>query len=498
VAITAQTTYGPVAGVTKDGVHVFRGIPYAAPPIGELRFVPPRPPERWDGTRDATQFSPAAPQLQSQIELIDMKDLKTSEDCLYLNVWTPSVDTGRRPVMVWIHGGAFVGGAGATPWYDGTSFASRGDVVVVTINYRLGVLGFAYFDEIVDGINGTANLGLLDQIAALEWVRDNIASFGGDPDQVTVFGESAGAMSIGTLLGAPSAKGLFKRAILQSGAGRHISPTEEASRVAREVLDELSLKDPSADDLQALSVDQILSAQTMVLVRNWGRTPGLPLQPVLDGVILPEHPFDAIEKGATEGIPLLVGTTRDEWLLFTLLDPTHETLTEDELVDRSTRVFRGEEQARAALKTYAAERSDATPGELWAAIQTDRIFRNPSHQLVERHPGDAFVYLFTYCTPVMGGRLRSCHALEIPFVFNNLDAPGVPGLAGRATPEMRELALSMHEAWISFVREGRPASTHLPEWPPYTSGRRATMVFGDQTGVVDDPLGDERRLWDER
>jgi para-nitrobenzyl esterase len=374
----------------------------------------------------------------------------------------------------------------------------QGDVVVVTLNYRLGVLGFGYFDDVVEGLGETANLGILDQIAALEWVRDNIASFGGDPDQVTVFGESAGAMSIGTLFGTPAAKGLFKRAILQSGAGRHISLREEASRIAREVLDELDLKDPTPEDLRELSIEQILNAQAIVLFRNWGRTPGLPFQPVLDGVVLPEHPFDAVESGATERIPVLIGTTRDEWLLFSLIDPTHATLTEDELLERATRVFRDEEHARTALKVYSAERPDASPGELWSAIQTDRIFRNPSLRLVERHNGEAFVYLFTYCSPVMGGRLRSCHALEIPFVFNNLDAPGVTGLAGSITPEMRQLAEAMHEAWIAFARTGRPESKRLPAWPPYTTERRSTMVIGDQTAVVDDPLADERRLWDQR
>jgi para-nitrobenzyl esterase len=498
VAITAETTCGRVAGLTKDGVHAFRGIPFAAPPTGDLRLRPPRAPESWDGTREATEFPPAAPQLPNRIELIDMPDLETSEDCLYLNVWTPGLDDGRRPVMVWIHGGAFIGGAGATAWYNGTSFATRGDVVVVTLNYRLGVLGFGYFDEVVGGMNGTANLGILDQIAALEWVRDNIASFGGDPDQVTVFGESAGAMSIGTLLGTSAAKGLFKGAILQSGAARHVSSREEGSRIAREVLDELDLKDPTPEELRSLSIEQLLSAQTIVLFRNWGRTPGLPFQPVLDGVVLADHPHDAVEKGATEGMPLLVGTTRDEMLLFSLIDPTHATLTEAELFERTERAFRDEEKARAALKVYSVERPDATPGDLWAAVQTDRIFRNPALDLVKRHRGDAYLYLFTYCTPVMGGKLRSCHALEIPFVFNNLDAPGVTGLAGPVTPEMRELALTMHESWIAFAREGRPMSTRLPEWPTYTSERRSTMVFGDQIEVIDDPLRDERRLWDER
>lgn len=494
VSPTARTTYGQVVGQTREGVHVFRGIPFASPPVGELRFRPPQPPEPWEGPLDATRFSSVAPQLPSTIELIDAGELDTSEDCLYLNVWTPGLDDAKRPTMVWIHGGAFIGGSGTTPWYDGTSFAIRGDVVVVTINYRLGVLGFAYFDDVVAGMEGSANLGILDQVAALEWVRDNIASFGGDPDQVTIFGESAGAMSVGTLLGTPSAKGLFKRAILQSGAVRHLSPRDEAVRIAGEVIEDLGLS-PTAGDLRGVPVGSLLTAQTNVLLRNWGRVPGLPFQPMVDGEVLPEHPLDAIGNGATADIPLLIGTTRDEMLLFSLIDPTHSTLTEDELVERATKIFGNEEKARDALKVYSSERPAATPGELWCAIQTDRTFRTPAHRLVEKHRGDAFFYLFTYCTPVMDERLGSCHALEIPFVWNNLDARGASQMTGPATTQMRELALGMHEAWIAFAREGRPASERIPDWPVYRPNERATMVFGDGASVVEDPLGAERRLW---
>ena len=497
MAITARTTHGQVVGQTEEGVHVFRGIPFAAPPTGDLRWRPPQPPEPWEGERDATRFSAVAPQLPSRIELIDAPDLDMSEDCLYLNVWTPGLDDAKRPVMVWIHGGAFIGGSGTTPWYDGTAFVTQGDVVVVTINYRLGVLGFACFDDVVDGIVGSANLGILDQVAALEWVRANIAAFGGDPEQITIFGESAGAMSVGTLLGTPAAKGLFQQAILQSGAVRHLSPREEAKQMASEVVQELGLEAPTAEELRTQPVDALLSAQAHVLLRHWGRTPGLPFQPMLDGEVLPEHPLDAIGNGATEDMPILIGTTRDEMLLFSLIDPTHETLTEDELVQRATKVFRGEDKARNALKVFSTERPDATPGELWCAIQTDRTFRTPSYRLVERHRGDSYMYLFTYCTPVMNGRLKSCHALEIPFVWNNLDAPGVKSMAGLPTDEMRELALGMHEAWIAFAREGRPESDRLPEWPAYTPDRRSVMVFGDGAEIVVDPLGDERRLWDE-
>jgi para-nitrobenzyl esterase len=494
--VVVETTFGRVEGAREGNICIFRGIPYAAPPVGERRFRPPNPPEAWTGVREAKPFGPAAPQLPSPLkDLLQSPDLEMSEDCLYLNVYTPEIDDGRRPVMVWIHGGAFTTGAGSLPWYDGTSFATRGDVVLVTINYRLGALGFMYLDELVPDLEGTANLGILDQIAALEWVQNNIAAFGGDPSQVTVFGESAGGMSVGTLMGLPAAKGLFSRATLQSGAVRHISDADEATGIAREILETAGVANPSAEALRAIDTERLLAAQGEVVLRHWGRVKGLPLQPVLDGHVIPSHPLDAIEGGSSSDLDVLTGTTRDEMLLFALLDPDHQTLDESKLLERATRVFGSEEAGRSAIETYAATRPDATPGMLWSAIATDLTFRIPSIDLIERHRGNCFVYLFAFCTPVMDGRLGSCHALEIPFVFNNLDAPGVERFAGPVTPHMRELALAMHEAWFTFARTGRPRSDLLPQWPPYEPDGRRTMIFGDECSVVDDPFSDERRLW---
>ena len=475
---------------------MFRGIPFAAPPTGANRFRPPQEVEAWTGARDATEFGPIAPQLPSPLEqILGSRELEMSEDCLYLNVWTPGLDDARRPVMVWIHGGAFTTGAGSIPWYDGTSFATRGDVVVVTINYRIGALGFLALDGIVDGLEDASNLGALDQIAALEWVRDNIARFGGDPGKVTVVGESAGAMSIAVLLGAPAAKGLFGRAILQSGAAQSVAERDQAERITREFLAELDLPQQDADALRSVPLEQILSAQGSVVLRNWGKVRGLPLQPVVDGVVLPQHPGDAIESGTSEGLDVMIGTTRDEWRLFALLDPSSGSLTSEELVERMARALGSEDAARRAIDVYSAREPGQTPGDLWSAFQTDRIFRSPATALADRHRGDTYMYLFTYCTEILDGRLRSCHALEIPFVFNNLDAPGVHRMTGPVTNSMRDLALAMHEAWIAFVRGGYPRSPRLPEWPRYERERRATMIFGERPALEEDPFADERRLW---
>lgn len=491
-----ETRSGTIEGRREGDVCVFRGIPFAAPPTDANRFRPPQPVEPWTGVRSATEFGPAAPQLPSPLEQVwGSRELEMDEDCLYLNVWTPAPDDARRPVMVWLHGGAFTTGAGSIPWYDGTSFATRGDVVVVTINYRIGALGYLLLDGIVEGLDGACNLGTLDQLAALEWVRDNIERFGGDPGRVTVFGESAGAMSVGVLLGVPSAAGLFGRAILQSGAAQSVGDRAQAERISHDFLTELDLAVADADALRAVPVNEILRAQGSVVLRHWGKVRGLPLQPIVDGRILPDHPHDAVASGSSEDMELIIGTTRDEWRLFSLLDPQYGSLTSEELLERMARALGSLDDARRAIEIYTAGEPSQTPSDMWSAFQTDRIFRGPATSLAERHRGDTFMYLFTYCTEIMGGRLRSCHALEIPFVFNNLDAPGVGLFTGPVTGEMRDLALAMHESWIAFARDGRPRSARLPEWPLYDRDRRATMIFGDSPALEEDPFADERRLW---
>ncbi|TMM15156.1 MAG: carboxylesterase/lipase family protein [Actinobacteria bacterium] len=492
---TVQTDKGPVVGSTTGPVHVFRGIPYARPPVGELRWRPPEEARPWTSPLDASSFGPIAAQNPSPLEQLFGADRpEQSEACLSLNVWTPGIDDTRRPVLVWIHGGAFVTGSGSTPWYDGTRLAAAGDVVVVTINYRLGALGFLELGELRDErYAASGNCGILDQVAALEWVRDNVSSFGGDPAQVTVFGESAGAMSVGTLLAVPAAHGLFGRAILQSGAASHVAERDKAQRVARDLLAELGLTSDDAGRLVDVPVDDLLAAQGRVVDRSW---PNLAFTPVVDGVTVPRPPLEAVTDGASAGIEVLVGTTRDEMRLFGLLDGRLAQIDDAQVEHRAASVF-GPSAAK-AVEVYRRSRPGAPAGDVWIAVLTDQVFRLPAIRLAEAqsiHQPATYMYLFTWATPILDGRLGSCHALDVPFVFDNLDQPGAGFFTGNGG-DRRELATRMSEAWLAFARQGAPAIASLPTWPAYEVGQRSTMVLDTECAVTDDPAGEERMLWD--
>jgi para-nitrobenzyl esterase len=485
-----ETTTGSVQGRVKDGISDFRGIPYAASPVGELRFRPPQPMEPWTGVRDATRFGPMAPQNQGVMEqMFGAPPQPMDEDCLTLNVWTPACDDAKRPVMVWIHGGAFLYGTGATPWYDGRSFA-RDDVVLVTINYRLGAFGFLHVD-------GQGNNGILDQVAALEWVRDNIAAFGGDPGNVTVFGESAGAMSVGTLLGLPAAKGMFVKAIPESGAAHAARTPEQAERIVKELLLELGIDSgPAAvDRLRDLPAATVLEAQAKVVE---GRLDGgLAFAPVVDGVVLPEAPIDAIGKGQAAGVRVLIGTTREEWRLFTMIDPTIANLDDAGAAKRIAAFVQAPSRGADVVAHYRATRPGASISEVWSDVGTDMVFRIPAVRLAEKQSAlgnDVYMYRFDYATPVFGGVLGACHALEIPFVFESLGA-GTEMFVGPITDDLHTLARRMHESWVAFARTGRPEADGLPEWPRYTAQQRATMLFDLEPSVVEDPGAEDREVW---
>jgi para-nitrobenzyl esterase len=494
VSTVVETTAGRVSGRVRRGAQLFAGIPYAAPPTGPDRFRPPRPHPGWTGTLEATSFGAAAPQRPGMMEALagGGEGPSWDEDCLFLNVVTPNADDARRPVLVWIHGGGFTGGTGSIPWYDGTSFALDGDCVVVTLNYRLGVLGFLHLGGHLDGFEGSGNLGILDQLAALRWVQENIAGFGGDPDNVTIFGESAGAMSVATLLGLPEARGLFHRAIAQSRAAHHLQGPDLSSEVVEQLIADLGL--PDASGLLTASVDELLAAQARVstaITAARAKQGGLslPFSPTLDGTVIRRAPLEVIRAGEGVDVPLLVGTNLDEWNAWALM--LSREIDEETILRRLDRLTPGD--ADAVLAAYRDGRAEDELADVWNAVLTDYIFRIPAIRLAEATiDGGQTVhsYRFDWPSAAFDGRLGACHALEIPFVFHTVDRRGVDLFCGGPPPTT--LARSMHERWTSFARTGQAD----PDWPSYDTERRATLIFHDPgPELQDDPHAAERLAW---
>ena len=494
------TTFGSLRGSEEDGVLCFRGIPYARPPVGELRFRAPEPPEPWQGVKEALEFGPPAMQTAEPAARSVLSGMfgpdgrETSEDCLSLNVWTPGVDGGRRPVMVWIHGGGFTSGSGSTPLYDGAALARRGDVVVVTLNYRLGALGYLFLEEL-----GGANFGMLDQVAALRWVREEIASFGGDPDEITVFGESAGGKSVETLLAMPAARGLFHRAILES---TYDPPMEREAAIgsAEALLVELGLGAGDADRLRQLPARRLVEARDALQARalESGTAPP-PFVPVVDGDVLPEHPRQAVASGVARSVPMLIGTNLDERAS---LGAVWREGLDDEKVSAALRLdLPDAERRREAIRSYREARGArgerAEPFDLLVAISTDRMFRFHSLEVAAaqaRHQPRTYMYLFTWASSADEGRVGSCHALELPFVFGNLQTP-LGRLADSDRPGAAGLAERMQDAWISFARSGDPGHPGLPPWPAYRAGIRPTMELGPECRALEAPMEAERLFW---
>ena len=497
-----ETEQGRIAGVTQDGVYVFRGVPFAGSTAGEGRWRAPTPAESWAGVRDGSRFGPSAPQNPGFVSrLFGAGDLETSEDCLSANVWTPG--PGSRPVLVWLHGGGFTTGAGSLPVYDGATLVRRGDVVVVSLNYRLGAFGFLH----LPGRGATANCGLLDQIFALEWLQENIAGFGGDPARITLFGQSAGAMCAATLLAVPRARSLFCRAILQSGAARNVHEPATALRVAEVFCAEAGCAPGDLEALRALPVAAVLRAQAATAGKLARELPDPAFQPVIDGAVLPWEPITAIAEGQAKHLPLLVGTNLDEWRFYGLSDPKANTLDEEGLVRRFRRGLPGNDAsgrawAERVVDTYRRARAGSAEVDarsLWFAIQSDRWFRHPAMQLAELqalHQPATRAYLFDWRSPAFGGSLGACHALEVPFVFGALDQPGVAALVGDGAGAA-PLSATIQAAWLAFAHGEEPAAPGLPEWPVYEAGQRATLRLGREVSVVPAPAERERSFWDE-
>lgn len=489
-----RTQSGTIRGSMVEGIAAFKGIPYAAPPFGVNRFRSPQPVEPWNGVRDALAYGPTVskPPYAPPFDELLPEPSVPGEDCLNLNVWTPDPGRAGLPVMVWIHGGAFRNGTGMIPTYDGTNFARDG-VVCVTINYRLGSEGFLYLDE------GTANLGLLDQLAALKWVQENIAAFGGDPNNVTIFGESAGGMSVTTLLAMPRSRGLFRRVIAQSGAGHHALTLETGRLIGQYLAEKLGIE-ATREAFAAIPPARLLQVQVELATelitkpdpQRWREVTvnSMTHEPVIDGEILPDLPIKLLAAGAGTGVDVLVGTNTNEYDFFLVPTGAIDAIGESALPLLCMAYGLPFEEA---LTTYRELHPTASPGELFATIITDWFFRIPAMRLAEArvaHEEPAYMYEFAWRSPQLGGRLGSCHALELAFVFDNLHQDENKGLVGPNGPQ--ELASAMHAAWVAFATTGNPG------WPRYALDRRATMRFDTTSEVVNDPHSVERKLWEGR
>lgn len=501
---TVATKYGTLRGNVRDGVASYLGVPYAARPTGRLRFAAPAAPEPWCGVRDALNYGPTPPKpaYPPPFDAIFAEPDIAGDDWLNLNVWTPADGPDGLPVMVWIHGGAFTNGNSAIPLYDGHAFARDG-VVFVSFNYRLGVDGYA----LLPGV--PANRGLLDQVAALEWVRDTIGSFGGDPANVTIFGESAGAMSVITLLSMPRAQGLFSRAIAQSGAAQAaaapadaalvtaelgralaIGRADEASAAAREPAESAGL---TASELADVELPVLIAAQAAVrdaLSANpdparFGPSivaSTMPFIPVIDGDCLPEHPLTSIAGGRGAAVPLVIGTNSDEFRTFLIPSGMAALITQDVLTTMSGAAGASKE----VVDAYRANRPGASPADLLAALLTDRFFLLPALAVAEARaggPAPTYVYEFAWRHAQVGAG----HGLDVPFVFDNLAAAGADLVTGHDAPAA--VAGEMHGAWISFARTGDPG------WPAYGASRPVMVFDSGGPGVQYDPRREERAIW---
>jgi para-nitrobenzyl esterase len=445
--------------------------------------------------RDAREPGSIAPQ-RALLPQIPGDPTHQSEDCLHLSVWTPGLDDRRRPVLVWVHGGGFTSGTSGSLLYRGDHLARRGDVVVVTVNYRLGALGFLAHPALEQPDGGPiGNWGLLDQIAALRWVQRHIASFGGDPGNVTLFGESAGGMSVSALLAAPAARGLFRRAVIESGPP-YTHDAVRASEAAETLAEELGLEKVTRDALVSVPASDLVDAVAALQARRArpGELP-LPLLPTIDGRVLPAEPRHAVAGGAAAGLELMVGTNRDEMTFFSLGDERTARMDDAALL-RRVRHMAPNAPPEDIVEAYRAARvgrgEPVTPRDLWVAAATDVVFRWPSLRLAAAHRphGPVHVYLFNWETPVLGGVLGACHALEIPFVFGTVRQPEVASFSGGG-PSAVALSETMQEAWLAFARTGDPSNRQSGEWPVWEPEHRATMVFGASSGVQRQPRDEE-------
>ncbi len=506
----AETRYGTIEGIDLGGVQAFLGIRYAvSPEARELRrFGPPVAPPPWRGVRPADRVGPVAPQVSGGLGgYLPGERFAQDEECRTVNIWTPAADDGRRPVLVFLHGGAFLNGSGASALYAGDRLA-RGGAVVVTCNYRLGAFGFLAHPALAHpAVEGCANFGLADQLAALRFVREHAAAFGGDPERVTIFGESAGAMSVAALVGMQAARGLFQGAVIQSGMA-FARPLVLAAAFAEELSVALGLGAVERDALVAVPTDELLAAQASLTARV-DEGLGMPLGPAIDGGLLGAHPADLIANGAgSPGVPLLAGTNRDEFTLFSIASPLARDLDEARLRDLVQRYLDSAGLADpiapvALLETYrtarAARQQATDPRALLNAFGTDWIFRVPLLRLLDAHGtfgASTYCYRFDWGSPLAAGALGACHGIELPFVFGSVEHELAAVFTGGGE-KAEALSAAMRAAWIAFAGSGNPSCAQLPTWPTYEATARRTMVLGSDPHIEEAPGEPERRFFAE-
>jgi para-nitrobenzyl esterase len=492
-----ETRNGKIQGYIGDGLQIFKGIPYTEPPIGHLRLNTPEPKNPWEGVLEALEYKPVSPQ-PPPITSYFPPPPQSEEKCLNLNVWTPGCDDKKRPVMFWIHGGSHIYGSGQI--LNGRTLSQRGDIVLVTINYRLGPLGYLFIP------GAPSNIGQLDQIEALKWVRDNIGFFGGNPDDVTIFGESAGATSICALMAMPKAKGLFHKAVSQSSVTNPDAFDFSVRKATAEALfEELNLKTDDLEGYRKLSVKNIIDALIKAQAKVLTSGNQLDFKPWVDGETLPEHPTKAIEKGFAKDIELLIGTNLEEWRFWRAFEPNFEDHPPDRIKKRIINLLTsiGEEENKLPLiiDTYKKSREDINHPinihEVYEAYLTDSIFRISSIKFAEaqrKNQNNTFMYLFNWKTPFDNGRYGAMHAMEIAFVFGSFWEDFLFTFI-KKTPETKVLSEKMMDAWLSFVKIGDPNHPNIPKWPSYDEKKRSTMVFDNKIEVWDDPLSKEREMW---
>lgn len=504
----APTTAGRIAGYVHDGLYVFKGVPYGDTTGAASRFLPPRPPKPWSGVRSSRHYGPICPQDQGtgrfndeEAFVFQWNDAVQSEDCLRLNIWTPGLDSpGKRPVMVWLHGGGFAAGSGHDlPAFDGENLARRGDVVVITLNHRLNLLGFLDLSHCDPQFAQSGNVGMLDIVAALEWVRDNIGQFGGDPDRVLIFGQSGGGAKVSTLMGMPAAQGLFHRAIVMSGSFSRAVSRDNARKLTDQVLTELGLRPAEAQRLQTLPYLQLRQAGERVLARSNRPFDGfvdvrriaqnLSFSPVVDGLVLPACPFQPQAPAISADVPMMIGTTLNEFVTG-INHPEVEAMTEADLLVRAESFLPG--RGASLVEAFRRRTPDAAPFDIWSRIATTPIRTAAVEQAVAKAAlgrASAYLYWFTWSTPVLDHRPRAFHCLDIPFAFANTDRCGSMTGGG---DEARALSAQIADAFVAFARQGDPNHAGLPRWSPVTPKAIATLTFDKATRLEIDPDAVER------